>query len=724
MARYLAVSGGAVLLCCAWTAAVNAQQQNSADTPASPDTAKRSLGTIEVTAARLRDARIELSPKVGTTIYSIDRDFIGNLNIGPDTPLAEVLLHFPGVYQDSKASGSLHVRDDHANVQYRINGIQLPEGISGFGQAIDTRIVDRIDFLRGALPAQYGLRTAGIVDIETKDGAFEKGGSVGFTGGGHDWLQPSAELVGSKDRFAYYASVNYLSNSIGIENPTPSRDPIHDRTSQLKGFGYFSYVPDASTRVALMIGTYDGRFQIPNNPGQQCSFALTGICDPDSGVNNLPSSSLDQNQRESNRFAVLAFQRSADRLDYQLAAYVQYSRLHYVPDPAGGDLAYTGVASDVARTSRAAGMQADAAYRLNAMHTVRFGAAFVDQLTRADNSVLVYPTDDQGNPISAQPVSIVDNGSKNGDTASLYLQDEFRVRSDFTVNYGVRFDRAHAFTAEQQWSPRVNALWKLTAATAVHGGYSRYFTPPPQELVQQPLIEAFENTTAAPEIATSDPPKAERTHYFDVGVTHVITPRWTIGADAYYKRIKNLLDEGQFGPAIILTPFNYAKGRATGVELSTTYSDPLWTAYANVGIARAQGKEIVSGQSLFGADELAYIADHYIYLDHDQRYSVSAGAARRFGATRVSADLLFGSGLRNTPDGAPPNSGKLPSYTQVNVAITHEWPRTVLGAVEGRVAIVNLFDETYLLRDGTGVGVGAPQYGMRRTFFAGATVRF
>ena len=89
---------------------------------------------------------------------------------GENTPMNEVLLRLPGVAQDSKASGSLHVRDEHANVQYRINGIQLPEGISGFGQSVDARFVDRIDFVTGAIPAQYGLRTAGVVDIETKDG--------------------------------------------------------------------------------------------------------------------------------------------------------------------------------------------------------------------------------------------------------------------------------------------------------------------------------------------------------------------------------------------------------------------------------------------------------------------------------------------------------------------------------------------------------------------------
>jgi outer membrane receptor for Fe3+-dicitrate len=77
-----------------------------------------------------------------------------------------------------------------------------------------------------------------------------------------------------------------------------------------------------------------------------------------------------------------------------------------------------------------------------------------------------------------------------------------------------------------------------------------------------------------------------------------------------------------------------------------------------------------------------------------------------------------------TPDGGAPNSGSLPSYTTVNFAYTHAWKHTGYGDVEARVALVNAFDRSYLLRDGSGVGVGAPQYGARRTLYAGLSVGF
>jgi outer membrane receptor protein involved in Fe transport len=123
-------------------------------------------------------------------------------------------------------------------------------------------------------------------------------------------------------------------------------------------------------------------------------------------------------------------------------------------------------------------------------------------------------------------------------------------------------------------------------------------------------------------------------------------------------------------------------------------------------------------------DELAYIADHFIYVDHDQRYSLSGGLTYRFGASRISGDLIYGSGLRKTPPGAPPNSAELPGYATLDLALIHDWKATPVGDLEWRIGVTNLFDKTYLLRDGTGVGVGAPQYGGRRTWFVAATHAF
>ncbi|MDP9108647.1 MAG: TonB-dependent receptor, partial [Pseudomonadota bacterium] len=369
--------------------------------------------TVEVTASHLKSARIELSPKVGTTIYSIDSHMVDMLGQGENTPFNEVLLHLPGVAQDSKASGGLHVRDDHANVQYRINGVQLPESITGFGQSIDTRLIEQTDFITGALPAQFGLRTAGIVDIQTKEVGTKPGGRVGVMVGSQDYLQPSAELFGSLDAFNYYLSGSYLSNAIGIENPQPTRSALHDRTRQEKTFGSLSYFLDDNSRLGMMFGTYRGRFQIPNNPGQSPAFSLTGTSDATAGTSNLPSAQLNENQREANRFVVLSLQKSIGDVNYQLSGFHQYSELHYFPD-ANGDLIYNGVASDALRSNSSTGVQLDGSLKLGSQHTVRAGMAYARQQTHSDNTVAVFPVDATGAQAGSDPLTIVDQSSKTG----------------------------------------------------------------------------------------------------------------------------------------------------------------------------------------------------------------------------------------------------------------------------------------------------------------------
>jgi outer membrane receptor protein involved in Fe transport len=697
-------------------AAFYAQHAYADDTAgaAAPDAAP--MQQVEVTAAHLKSARIDLSPNIGTTIYSIDKHMVDQLGQGDNTPFNEVLLRLPGVSQDSKGSGSIHVRDDHGNVQYRVNGVQLPESISGFGQSIDTRFVESTDFITGALPAQFGLRTSGIVDIQTKEGQPKSGGRVGVLVGSHDHVEPSAEFFGTQGAFNYYLSGSYLSNNLGIENPLPTRNALHDRTKQNKSFGSLSYFLDDQTRLGLMFGTYNGRFQIPNNPDQAPSYTLAGPA--------VASSQLDENQREVNRFLVLSLQKSIGDLNYQVSAFHQYSELHYTPDALGGDLLYNGVASNTLRSNSSSGVQFDASYKLNDSHTVRAGLAYTRQTTHSDNSVGVFDLADDGTQLSTTPRTIIDNAAKTGKTSSVYLQDEWHLAAPLTLNYGVRFDKVAAYVDEQQWSPRVNLAYQVAKGTALHAGYSRYFTPPTQELAAQSSIDQYAGTSNAPEVTVSDNVKSERTHYYDVGVSHQVNDELTLTADAYYKKIRNMLDEGQFGQALILSPFNYDRGYAKGVELSAVYSRKNWGGFLNLTTQQAKGQNIVSGQALFAPDELAYISKHYIYVDHDQTYTVSGGAHYHWGDSQVSGDFLYGSGLRMTPDGAAPNSGHLPHYTSVNLALTHTWKNTAVGTVEGRLALINAFDKSYLLRDGSGVGVGAPQYAERRSFYAGLSTSF
>ncbi|MEO8778246.1 MAG: TonB-dependent receptor [Rhodanobacter sp.] len=664
------------------------------------------LGAVSV-SAKLDQARNSLSPGTGSSQYVIDQKAITQLPLGASTPLNQVILQAPGVVQDSY--GGLHVRGDHANLQYRINGVIIPESISGFGQSLDAHTIQSAKLLDGALPAQYGDRTAAVVDITTRSGSdLGNGGSVGVTGGSNGTFNPNVSWWGNSGAWSAFFSANYQQNDVGIENPTSSRKPIHDHTNQVKGFGDISYLINDDTRLSFLFGIANNRFQIPDNPDQTPQFGYLNTVDFD-------SADLDERQNEQTRFGVLALQGKFATTDYQVSLGQRYSGLQYLPDDIG-DLMFNGVAAQINQRDRASTLQADFAMPWGSNHTLRYGlyGAFDHAVT--DTNSLVFHANPDGSQASTVPFNIFTGSPITARTWAAYVQDEWDINDNWTVNYGLRGDDYDAARSESQLSPRLGVVWQATPETTVHAGYSRYFTPPATELISATNIDLFANTTNAVKNYGNNTPLAERSDYFDLGVQQTLGSAWTVGLDGYYRNVQRLQDEGQFGAALIYSTFNYDVGRVKGAEFSLNYARGSLSAYFNFAYSKAIGKDVITSQYNFSPDDLAYIAGHYIHLDHDQKYTSSGGLNYALSAdTRFGVDYLFGSGLRK--DGVVPNGLALPSYFQLNLSVAHDFAFDSTGKLHVQLALINALDRVYELRDGTGVGVGAPQFGPRRGLY-------
>jgi outer membrane receptor protein involved in Fe transport len=683
--------------------------QTTPPAPAADSAASTVVLDRFVVSEKLDKAREDIVPSLGAAEFHIDRAQLEAQALGFNAGFNEVLLRAPGVAQDS--FGQVHVRGEHGDLQYRINDVPLPEGLTGFGQELDTRFADSVNVLTGALPAQYGYRTAGVVDIHTR-GTARPGGEITVHGGSFDTLGASAEVTAARGQSGAYVTTSAERNALGVENPTSSRTAIHDRKTQLKSFGYFSYVLDDTSRLNLMLSVSFAWFQIPNNPGQEPAFTLAG-------VPVFDSTQLDENQREENHYGIVAYQKSTGDLSLQVSAFTRYSLVAFAPDR-NGDLIFNGVASRVRRNLVGNGLEADAKWPVGASHTLRAGVVATSSNAGARTTTSVFATTANGDQASSTPFDIADNQRKLGWLDGAYVQDEWKPTKEFTLNYGLRADASHGYVEEGQLSPRVNLVYQPTSDIGAHAGYARYFTPPPLELVQNGTIGKFSGTTNAPEIAVSSPVRSERADYFDAGLSAKLTSDLTVNLDAYDKRATNLLDEGQFGQALITSPFNYRRGHIYGVEISGNYSHRGFSAYANAAFSRAKGRELVSGEFLFGAEERDYISGHYVHLDHDQIYTASAGVSYRFGATLVCADILYGSGLRR----GSANTAHVPEYHPVNAGIAHTFKLAAHREVRARVDVANVFDEVYPLRDGSGIGVGAPQFGARRGIYGTLTLAF
>ncbi|HLN07479.1 MAG TPA: TonB-dependent receptor [Xanthobacteraceae bacterium] len=685
--------------------------------PAAPSTGPATgTATGEPTAAQaaldrkmqvMDQARENLLPKIGATSYTISRDAIETLPQGDNTPIDKVILQAPGVSYDSAVSNpNFHVRNEYANVQTRINGILLPEGVSGLGAVLDTGFIGSLALLTGTLPAQYGLRTAGVLDITSRSFSVP-GGSVGIYGGSRQTITPSFDYGGSVGNTQYFVTGRGNWNDLGLENPTPALNAIHDRTEQGKFFGYVSSLIDESTRLSVMSGVSISSFQIPNIPGQMPLG--------DFGPATFNSANLNENEYDRYIYNIAALQTKGDRIDTQLAVYSRYASVHFVPDVIG-DLVFNDVASDVIRESQLFGIQFDASYQLSNAHTLRAGFAVSGEKTDVTNISTVLPVDPTTGAISPTPFVVTDANSLLGWNIGTYVQDEWKLTDRLTLNVGLRFDQLYQFVDANQFSPRAALVFKPVDGTTIHAGYARYFTPPMQAQATQSNLALFTNTTNQPEVPLNDPVLPERSHYFDVGVDQKVLTGLDIGVDAYCKIATDMLDDGQFGQAVVLTQFNWLRGYSEGMEFKLKYQNGGFKAYGNFAYGISRAIDATSNQYLLDAATYTYLLNNYHFTDDMQLMTGSAGASYRWDKTLFTADMIYGSGLRS----GFANFDHTTPYASVNVGVSREFQLAPGDKpLKVRFSIVNAFDQVYELRDGTGIGVFAPQFGPRRGFYVG-----
>jgi outer membrane receptor protein involved in Fe transport len=581
-------------------------QTSQAPATGAPTAAQAAL---DVKMQAMDQSRENILPKIGASSYTVDRAAIEAMPQGDNTSIDKLILQVPGVSYDSAvANPNFHVRNEYANVQTRINGIVLPEGVSGLGPVIDSNFVGSLSLLTGTLPAQYGLRTAGVLDLTSRSFSAPEG-TVSFYGGSHGTITPSFDYGGSVGNTQYFFTGRGNWNNLGIENPTSSLNAIHDHTDQGKFFGYVSTLINDSTRLSFISGASYSQFQIPNNPNQ------TPL--GDFGPTTYNSTSLNENEYDRFVYDIAVLQTKGDAIDTQLSVFYRYANVHFVPDVLG-DLVFNDVASNVTRDSNLYGTQFDASYKLNDEHKLRAGFAVSAEKTNVTNTSIVLPVDPVTGVISPTPFAVTDTNSLLGWNIGTYVQDEWKLTDKLTLNIGVRFDQLYQFVDANQISPRAALVYKPIEGTTIHAGYARYFTPPMQAQATQSNLALFNTTTNQPDVPLNNPVLAERSHYFDIGVDQKLLPGLIVGVDTYYKVTRDMIDDGQFGQAVVLTQFNWDRGYSEGAEFKAKYQNGNFKAYANFSYSIMRATDAVSNQYLLDAATYTYLLNNYHYTDDMQ----------------------------------------------------------------------------------------------------------
>ncbi|USI72814.1 TonB-dependent receptor domain-containing protein [Sphingomonas morindae] len=679
-------------------------------------------GAITVTARRLDSARASVNPSLGASSYALSNDAIEKRPGGEAASLASVLVQMPGVTQ--AGAGEIRVRGQSA-LQYRINNVIVPDGFSDLADTLRARFADRVELVTGALPAQYGLQTGGVINVTTKSGAYGKGGEAELYGGTQGRFEPAFDAMGAIGRTNYYLSGSYQRGDAATGGADASANPLHDHGEQLDGFAYFDRILDAQSRLSLILGAFDDRLDLPHARGlNAASYRDDAPFERPltvAGISSYPSEAWGGHQRLGSDYGLLSYQHGSGALTMQLSGFLRRSSLALRADPIG-DLLFTGLASSVTSRSLAGGVQAEALYAAAPRHQIRAGVTADWSRDRSRSAYAVLPLDGAGRPVSDTPLVVPAIERDRRREQGLFVEDEWRPADRLSVNAGLRFDHVAGPGGGHALGPRINSVWRPADETSLHIGYARYFVPAP-EAVGIASARALTGTTGSWPTTTETAPKPERDDYLDAGVEQRLN-RLTIGLDAYWRRARDLLDAVRIGATVLARPFNYRIGRAWGVETRAIYAAGPVSAWANLTVASLRGRAIVTGQAPFTAAQLAWSAAHSIRANSDQRLSGSLGLTWRHGRLQLSGDGVFGSGLPRRSGDLTPNGASVPAYAQANVAAVYRLDGLGRRPLSARLDLLNIFDNRSALQDGTSLADGTAQWRAPRSLFVGLEQAF
>jgi outer membrane receptor for ferrienterochelin and colicin len=673
-------------------------------------------------------AKKRILPKSSTSKQEVTQERIRQLPQGDAIPLPKLIsTTTPGVVPG--AFGQLFIRGNHANIQYRLDGIQLPDSPSNtFGEVFSARNIDKLEVITGGVPAEFGQRLGAVINIASKTGPLEGAGKVELNYGSYRTFSPFGYYGGSSGdgSFHYFLSANYGRTDRGLDTPAPesltnprqgSNVANHDGARNNNQFGKFDWQlnnEDKLTAVLLHsynfyeIPTFPSSFR-PTDPIFQANYTDAYGNGP---VPYTPATTNDT-QAERNAYLQLVWKHTFDETTFlQVGPFVKYSTLRVVNDPTN-DLSSTQVPSSSFSEDKHAnnyGLKVDLSLRPHPQHAVKTGVQFLG--SRSEGNITVISND----PAGTGPVTVTDNSPSTGYFESAYVQDDYALTPELILNVGLRFDAVQfkfggTSSSDSLLQPRLGLSYALDESTKVHAFYGKLFQPAPVEN----LRSTFTPLTGV--LAPYDI-KAEKDDYVEAGVMRILPGDHAVAVTGYYKWAKDMLDDAQLLNTSIAQPYNFQKGYAYGVEVAVNGNlSEEWTDFLNYSFVIAKGRGISGGIFAFNPSDLP--GDEYQYLDHVQVHTFTAGTTYTHGPFWWSFTTQLGGGLRTGPN----NTATLPAHLTFDSSVGYEfkgeswWSRF---KVSGDV--LNILDNAYPISLAN--GFNGNHYAAGRQFFARLTKEF
>jgi hypothetical protein len=604
-------------------------------------------------------------------------------------------------------TGEVHIRGQHAEYTYYVDGVPVPAGISGsLNELFDPQVVNQIDFQTGGWDAEYGNKLAAVVNVNTKIpvGGFHADGST--YGGSFNSKGGSVNGSTNTGPFGMFGSFAYQTTDMRREPvlfDTTTFTPInfHNHGEDIFTFGKMQYAQGLRDVMNLDLNWSRTRFQVPFD-------SIGGVVS-------------DDHQQDVNAFVNFGWRRLFGDVSV-LGTGGEPAELFVGAFYRHGGLAYTPSAIDVPsftffpdttafilseqRNFNTLGLKAD--YLLRPRHGWEIKSGVLASSTSGHEQFQSTAADGSFGPSS--------NSSLNGSDVGVYAQTVYAPTDRFELRTGVRFDAHTAPFAgtQNQVSPRIRLNIFPDPSTTIYLYYGRLFTPT--------NVEELRDITNAATGAAASPTVPERDHFYEAGLVHRFSEAGLVAKLSGYHKVSSPgIDDATIPGSAIVTSVNIQHITVDGIDgvLEIRPPGPV-SAYLNASLAHAHGNGTITGGFLPSAPPAGDFD-----LDHDQRLSMVGSATYSAHRIFLSATAIYGSGLTNGLLPSDPEAAGL-AYGTGLLDFNRGFkvsPSTILNASAGysittgnsvvspQIYVENLFDKHYLLKGEffSGASVGRPR---------------
>lgn len=532
------------------------------------------------------------------------------LGAAPSRAIESIVASTPGFVTDD--NGRMHPRGSESQVQYVIDGVPVTDNMSAiFSTSLDARTLRTVEVLTGGIPAEFGDKLAGVINVNTRSGLEgPTQGGISFSGGSFSTGEAAADFSTHTKKLGFLTNLSASTSQRYLDPPT--LDNFHNFGRTGKAFFRLDYQFDANNSLRGVFNFGGSNFQVPNRFAQEVA-------------------GQDQRQRQRDNSQNISYQHIfSPNSVAQFSFFHRQSKSELISNTLS-----TPVVANQDRTLQNYGAIGSLALTRGS-HNIKVGGQVT--ITPVDEHFSFYPTtafsdleDGEGN-VFPNPVNnfnaanpFVFDQSKTGRTLSAYVQDRFTAFKNMTLDLGVRYDNYKLLISEQAVSPRLGFAYYIPKTqTTLRASYNRLFQPPPAEnllLASSPAAAALSPISVLQGVTTVNPILPDKQHAFEAGAQQLLSKLFRLNLTVYQKRIKNFSDKDQFFETGVIFPIAISSGRVTGEEVRLESTEihgfHTFVSYAN---ARAFGVTPITGGLFLGEDpQDLFLQGLKFANDHDQR---------------------------------------------------------------------------------------------------------